>query len=51
MMSNKRMDQNKQINPYDTTVEDYLFDEDYLENFYFDDGDEIELPYESAMEP
>lgn len=33
-------------------LEDYLFDEeDFIEDFYYDDGDDFELPYESAMEP
>jgi len=41
---------NKRLNP-NSTLEDYLPEEDYLEDFYFDDGDEFELPYESAMEP
>ena len=41
-MTNKRLNQ---------LPNEELPEEDYLENFYFDDGDEIELPYESAMEP
>lgn len=48
---NKRLDPNKKINPYDIPVEDYLPEENYLEDLHFDDGDEIKLPYESAMEP
>lgn len=44
MMYNKKRNQ---------ASEDELPEENYLENFYFDDGDEIklELPHESAMEP
>jgi hypothetical protein len=45
---------NKRLNP-NSTPEDYLPEEDYLENFYFDDGDcdcdDYTIPYESAMEP
>lgn len=43
-MMNKRL--NSIPEEYDNADEDLT-----LENFYFDDGDEFELPYESAMEP